>query len=130
VIEKPDSSYPLTIKPYRLPVSRAGEIDIDEITFEITNVSDETLNLTLVDQPPGYFIVDLPENIGPGETAEAALKVRPERLDQAFEKSITLEVNDNARSRFTVPVFRRFIGAGRQPKTQQTTTTGTGGGNK
>jgi hypothetical protein len=113
VVENPDSLYPITLKPYRIFVSRAGEVEVDEATIQITNVSDQDLGITLVDQPPGYFAIDFPENVGAGQTVEGKLKVRPEMLEQTFEKSITIELSDNAHSRFTIPVIRRFIGAGK-----------------
>jgi hypothetical protein len=119
VVQQPDSTYPITIKPYKLYVSRAGEIEVDEAVFDITNVSDANLGLSVVGQPPGYFEVELPENIIPGESAECKLKVNPEFLEGAFEKSITIELTDNAKSRFTIPVVRRLIGAGAKPKTSQ-----------
>jgi hypothetical protein len=130
VVERPDSLYPITLKPYRLHVSKAGEIEIDEATFEITNVSDQDLSLTLVDQPPGYFMFDFPETVGVGQTVEATLKVRPEMLSESFEKSITIEVDDDAHSRVTIPVVRKLIGAAKAPKADQSSAAQGGGGTK
>lgn len=91
-------------------MSRAGETEVDDAKFEVTNVSDEDLHISLVGTPPGYFQVTLPEVIKAGQTAECKLKVNPEFLAGAFEKSITLELSDMAQSRFTIPVIRRLIG--------------------
>jgi len=110
VVQQPDSTYPIIIKPYRLYVSKAGETDINFANFEITNVSDTDLGVKVAGAPPGYFDVELPETIKSGETAECKLMVRDDHLAEAFEKSITLELTDQAQSRFSVPVIRRFIG--------------------
>ena len=120
VVANPDSVYPVYFKPYKLWVSRAGEVEIDEAKFEMTNVSDAPLDVTLASQPPGYFQVDFPKTIKAGETAQCKLKVNPEYLGGPFEKSITFEFGDNAHSRFTIPVVRRFIGDAAQKSPQAT----------
>jgi hypothetical protein len=132
VLEKPDSTYPITIIPYRLSVSRADTIEISEAKFKITNVSDKDLGIKLVDSPEDYFAITLPNDIGPGQSAEGTLKLNPAYLAEPFEKSITLEVNDDAHTRFTLPVIRRFIGAGRpeeKPAAQSIPHKPGGGGN-
>ncbi len=118
IVQQPDSTYPIVVKPYKLYASRAGKVEIDEAKFDITNVSDADLSATVVSQPPGYFTINLPADIKPGQTAQASLKIDPDHLEEAFEKSITLELNDDAHSRFTIPVIRRLIGAEAIPKTQ------------
>lgn len=119
VVEQPDSTYPITVNPYRLFVSRADTIEVDETKFKIKNVSDQDLDLKIVSQPYGYFGLDIPRTVKAGQTIECKLKVRPDMLDKPFEKSITLELSDAAHSRFTIPVIRRFIGAANQPKTPE-----------
>jgi len=101
----------MVIKPYRLYVSKAGEVEIDESKFNVTNVSDEELKIKIVSQPPGYFDIEIPETVKAGATAECMLKVNPEYLKGAFEKSITIELSDKAQTRFTIPVVRRLIGS-------------------
>jgi hypothetical protein len=127
VVESPDSTYPITIVPYRLSVSRADTIEIDEAKFKITNVSDQNLGLSLVDTPPEYFEIHLPRDVAPGQAVEGTLKLNPAYLGKPFEKSITIEVSDQAHTRFTIPVIRRFIGPGR-PAAQSTPDKPGGGG--
>lgn len=118
-MEKPDSTYPITIVPYRLSVSRADTIEITEAKFKISNVSDQPLEVSLVSSPPDYFKVSLPGSIDPGKSAEGSVELNPAYMNDSFEKSITLEVSDAAQTRFTIPVIRRFIGAGHpQPAAQ------------
>lgn len=111
VIAQPDSTYPVVIKPYRVYVSRAGEVEVDESKFNVSNVSDQDLEVSVVGQPPGYFQLDIPKTVKAGESIECLVKVNPEFLADAFEKAITLEFSDLAHTRFTIPVVRRIIGS-------------------
>lgn len=110
VLQQPDSTYPITIKPYKLNVSKLDSFDIDDAVFTVTNVSDADLGVTVVSQPPGYFKIDIPGKIKAGEKAECLLTVNPEYLADAFDKSITLELDDASKTRFTIPVVRKFHG--------------------
>lgn len=118
IVTAPDSTYPVVLKPYKLSVSRAGEIEIDESSLAITNVSDQDLKVKVIDAPPGYFKVTVPKTIKKGEKGELILKVNPDYLKDPFEKSVTLEFDDPANSRFTVPVLRRLIGQEAQTGTK------------
>lgn len=110
VVRAPDSTYPVVMQPYRISVSRAGTVEIDEGKSTISNVSDQDLQVKVIDEPPGYFKIESPKVIKKGTKADVKLKVNKQYLDEAFEKSITLEFNDAAKSRFTIPVVRRLIG--------------------
>ena len=74
--------------------------------FTITNVSDSTVSLTLVAGLPGTFDVELPEKIEAGKSASGKLTLTAEALETKFEKSFTIQVDDEKKSRFTVPVKR------------------------
>lgn len=74
--------------------------------FTITNVSDRIVSLTLVAGLPGTFDVELPEKIEAGKSASGKLTLTAEALETKFEKSFTLQVDDENNSRFTVPVKR------------------------
>ncbi len=112
VVRRPDSTYPVIIKPYKLDISQFGEKVRDEIKFNITNVSDSNLNLTLIDMPEGLFELKLPKTIEAGKTAQGVLKLHQESIEMSFEKSITIELDDEQASRFTIPVkrTRRTVG--------------------
>ena len=108
VIQRPDSTYPAAIKPYKLDLTQFGEKIRNEVKFRITNVSDKSLVPTIVSSADEYFEVELPNSIGPGESGEAKLKLKEYSLDKEFEKSFTFELDDAASSRFTVPVKRKL----------------------
>jgi hypothetical protein len=79
--------------------------------FAIENVSPEDLEIKVVSQPYGYFKLDIPKKVKAGRTIECKLKVNKDKLKEEFQKSITVELNDAAKTRFTIPVIRRFIDA-------------------
>jgi hypothetical protein len=106
VVTNPDSTYPVVVHPYKLDLSQFGEKVRDEIKFTIHNVSTQPLTPTLIYSPSDFIEVTLPKQIGAGKTAEGTVKIRKEHLDKPFIKSFTLQMDDEKKSRFTVPVTR------------------------
>jgi hypothetical protein len=106
IVIQPDSTYPIVISPYKLNISQFGEKVRDEMTFKIENVSDEDLKPTIVDIPSDLFEVKLPDKLKAGKTEEAVLKLKDAALDQNFDKTFTIELNDQAKTRFSIPVRR------------------------
>lgn len=108
VVARPDSTYPLVMKPYKLDLSQFSEKLRDKIDFTITNVSDEKVDLSMIAFAEDYFEVKLPSSIEAGKTASCSLKLKKDHIKQNFEKSFTLETNDSKKSRFTIPVKRQI----------------------
>jgi hypothetical protein len=108
VVARPDSTFPVIIKPYKLDLTQFGEKVRDEVTFKMTNVSDEKIDVSMVSFAYEYFEVDLPSRISPGETAEVTLKLKKDAMDKEFEKSFTMQVSGEGDLRFTVPVKRKL----------------------
>lgn len=106
IVIQPDSTYPIVISPYKLNISQFGEKVRDEMTFKIENVSDEDLKPTIVDIPSDLFEVKLPDKLKAGKTEEGVLKLKDSALDQNFDKTFTIELNDQAKTRFSIPVRR------------------------
>ncbi|MBU8932420.1 MAG: DUF1573 domain-containing protein [candidate division Zixibacteria bacterium] len=106
VTPRPDSTYPIRMQPYKLDLSQLSDKVIDEIAFTIKNVSEEVVDLTMISYSAAMFDVDLPETIDPGKTVKAELKLTDDGRNSSFEKSFTLELNDQRKTRFTVPVKR------------------------
>ena len=111
VVQRPDSTYPLVMKPYKLDISQFGDKKRDEVKLTITNVSEQTQILKTVAYASEYFDLSLPTKIEAGASAEATVKLTQFGLDTEFEKSFTLEVHDSKTTRFTVPVKRKVRGA-------------------
>ena len=108
VVTRPDSTYPLIMRPYKIDLSQLGSKVIDKMSFEIRNVSDEDLKIKLIAYASEYFEVDLPKKIKAGETRKAKVKLRKEVLKKSFDKSFTIELSDEVHSRFTIPVKRKL----------------------
>jgi hypothetical protein len=118
VITNPDSTYPIIIKPYKFDISQFGEKERRKLEFKITNVSEEDLDIKLIDMPNGMFELKLPNKVKAGKTVSGKIAITDEFVSQEFEKSLTIELNDKAISRFTVPVKRtiRIPGKGSAEK--------------
>lgn len=108
VVRKPDSTYPIVVKPYKLDITQYGEKVRDTINFTITNVSDLPLQLTSIACPRDLFDVTLPQSIPPRKTASSLLKLSKKAIGMKFEKSLTIQLNDEKASRFTIPVRREL----------------------
>jgi hypothetical protein len=106
VVQRPDSTYPVVVKPYKLDISQFGEKVRDKMKFTIKNVSDQDIKLELIAGMPGYAEIDLPDEIKAGFTGAGEIRLEDEVLATNFEKSFTFQVNDEASSRFTLPVKR------------------------
>lgn len=108
VIQRPDSTYPIIVKPYKLDISQFGDRVRDRMKFTISNVSDKEVTLSLIASIPGYAEIDLPKKVGAGQSAGGEIKLLPSVLDKTFEKSFTIEVQGDTLKgvRFTVPVKR------------------------
>lgn len=105
VVKRPDSTYPLVFIPHRLDISQYGEKSREEAKFTIHNVSQEELEISLV-SAPSIFEVKLPSKIKPDSQEEASVKLKEAGQEEAFEKSITIQLSDEQHSRFTLPVRR------------------------
>ncbi len=108
VVARPDSTYPLVMKPYKLDLSQFGEKLRDKIEFTIMNVSDEKVDISMIAFADGYFDVKLPSSIAAGESASCSLKLKKDAIKKNFEKSFTIETSDSKNSRFTMPVKRKL----------------------
>ena len=106
VVMRPDSTHPIVIKPYKLDISQFGEKVRDRMSFNITNVSEQDLTLELIDLPVDLVEVDLPDKIEAGKSAKGELILKPKAIEESFEKSITIELDDQEKSRFTIPIRR------------------------
>ncbi|MDF1543593.1 MAG: DUF1573 domain-containing protein [bacterium] len=106
VVSRPDSTYPIVISPYKLDMSQFTEVTRDRISFTLENVSDQEIRPTLVYAPNDIMEVSLPELIGPGEKQDGMVLLNKQVLDNSFEKSFTIELNDEKNTRFTIPIKR------------------------
>ena len=109
VTDRPDSTYPIIIQPYKIDLSQFSEKVIEKKKFMIMNASDQKLKVSLISMPDDLFEIKLPKSIKPGKSAKGELKLRREAYGDSFEKSVTIEVvgvQDSDTTRFTIPVKR------------------------
>ncbi len=106
VMSVPDNSFPIKITPYKLNISRYGGNDFKEMEFTIKNVGEEDLEVNLIDLRDDMFKVELPKKIKAGKSEKGKIRINEEFLDREFEKSLTIELNDANKTRFTIPIRR------------------------
>jgi len=106
VITNPDSTFPIVVYPYKFDISQFGEAERKSLEFEITNVSDADLEIKLIDMPYQMFKLKLPKKVKAGKKETGKIEIMEDFITEEFEKSITIEVSDEAVSRFTIPVKR------------------------
>jgi hypothetical protein len=110
VVQHPDSIRPVRVKPYRLSLSKTAAVDIDSLSFVLTNSNkEEDLALAELNHPVEECEYALPDTIPAGGQATGWIKIRPEYADKEFHSSITLLLNDERRTRITIPIQRRFF---------------------
>jgi hypothetical protein len=83
------------------------------------------LNLSLVAAPAELFELDLPKSVKSGGKVTGTLTLKEEAISESFEKSFTIELNDEKQSRFTIPVKRTLRTAG-TPAEAEVPETGSG----
>lgn len=108
VVTDKDRTYPITISPSILDMGKSR--DGADMNFEISNVSDSDLHIRLIDKSCNCFGLKLPEIIGAGETVRGLISMKNAESKKPFEKSFTIEVDDEARTRFTIPIVRKTDG--------------------
>ncbi|MEA2030731.1 MAG: hypothetical protein U9N55_03945 [candidate division Zixibacteria bacterium] len=94
------------MQPYKIDLSQLTDKVIDEAEFTISNVSEEKLNIKMIDYCNEMFDVELPDSIDPRMTVKAVVKLKENAINESFDKSFTIELSDQNKSRFTVPVKR------------------------
>lgn len=97
---------PLNFEPYRIDVSQFTERPRRRARFVIKNQSDRDYKLTLIEAAETNFDVDLPSEVKAGNEAVGSVTVHEDLVDEPFEQSITIEIDDEEGTRFTLPVRR------------------------
>lgn len=119
IMQRPDSTYPIIIRPYKLDISQFSDKVRDKMKFTIVNASDSEVTLNLVADLPNFATIDIPKKIGARQSAGGEVKLLPLVLDKSFEKSFTIEVAGVTPSRFTVPVKRTLKAPGADTTSQK-----------
>lgn len=101
-----DSVGPLDVVPnlINIPMDKGPSKTTAE--FNIKNNMGSEIGLTLIDLPPDYFSVDLPESIPANGAAKGYIELTKKGTKNAFEKSFTFELNDKEKTHYSICVSR------------------------
>ena len=107
---KPEDHLPLSVVPFRFEFGHvpASGLDVDSIGFRIYNDKDHEVSIRVISQPIDGLEIALPELIEPKSEGFGFARLRPEYKEKEFDCSVTFEMSDEAKSRFTVPVRRKI----------------------
>ena len=108
LLAEPEKMAPVALTPPRLDVSQFGEKIRRVGSFLIENRSDRDFKIKLVDDYGKLFEIKLPDKVKAGESVTGRVRVLEEAVETEFEQSLTIEINDDKNSRFTLPVKRSY----------------------
>jgi hypothetical protein len=118
VQQRMDKTEPVVVEPSAIDVVQFGDKVRDKAEFAIEDKSNQDYKLSLVYYPSEIFDINLPKEVKPGKKAEGEIKIKKVADFEKFEKSFTIELNDEAHTRYTIPVTReiRELGVGESGK--------------
>ncbi len=95
--------HPIIMERHRVDLPQYGDEIIDTARIVIKNISGQDLHISLIESPE-EINVRMPKFIKAGGSASGMVRLKDSARDKDFWKSITFEVDDEKRSRFTIPV--------------------------
>jgi hypothetical protein len=106
----PKSNIPFTIIPYRFEFGQVpgSEISVDSVRFEIVNTLAHPINIEVISDPLEGLNIVLPDSIDANKSGYGYAKLGPQLSGKAFDYSVTFQISDDQKSRFTVPIRRKI----------------------
>jgi hypothetical protein len=108
VLTKPEAARPLVFDPVKVDVSQFGEKPRRKGTFKLTNFTSNDLTISVVDSSFKSFDVTIPGLIKAGQTVEGQVMVHKSSIQTEFEEAFTIELNDEGRTRYAIPITRLY----------------------
>ena len=108
IVRRPDSTWPMTVLPYKLDLTQMGEKVRDRITMTLQNVGPDPISLKSISVPSELFSVKFPDQIAGNQTAKVELVLTPEAVKKEFVSSMTIEVTGKEEYRYSIPVKRKL----------------------
>lgn len=107
---QPDSSRPLSIKPFKAELSKLGAKSIDSVGITFTNHQNIPIAMKVVSVLTDEYTVVYPDTIPAEGTATGYIKLSPAYADKEFKGSVTFEFAASAveNKRFTIPIRRKM----------------------
>ncbi|MFH1701409.1 MAG: DUF1573 domain-containing protein [Candidatus Zixiibacteriota bacterium] len=107
VFTDPVELTPLSIEPYSIEITEETVGPNDEISFSIINNSQSDVRLKPIEWAGHLYDIDIPEVIKAGETRQGKVILFAESYTKSFTKSITIELDDKDKTRYTLPVSKQ-----------------------
>jgi hypothetical protein len=102
---KPDSNFLVQISPNILDFNTIGLSENSEMEVVIRNITTTDLGIKIVDMPYEFVEGELSSKVAkPSEEIKLKVKLKREAKKASLTKSITLQLGDQNRNRFTIPV--------------------------
>jgi len=102
-------TFPVTFSPSRVDFSSLGEGTDNKRKLRIKNVSFAEIKLDILDYPRDLVELDYSQIvIQAGNIIELDIDLKGVTEKTEFKKSITLEINGEKESRFTIPIFKKI----------------------
>ncbi|UCE25391.1 MAG: DUF1573 domain-containing protein, partial [Candidatus Zixiibacteriota bacterium] len=95
---------PLNISPFEIEISNSTGPDRRQAAFLLENRGNREVTITLIDHDAATLEVELPGKVRAGQAATGWVRILPDVTVDELEKSITFELDDDSRSRYTLPV--------------------------
>ncbi len=108
VLTRADSARPVASIPYKFEFGKIGSNDIDSISFELRNYSNQDLTITKLSKQRTEFKLYLPESVPAGGSSKGYVLLNNAYRDKEFATSITLQTDDHHMSTLTIPVKRKI----------------------
>jgi hypothetical protein len=98
-----DSTHPVLLTPHEINFNEDNRDD--KIKIKVRNQTPENLRMQLVSYPRGVLEVDVSDKeIKPDHDRDIKVKIDHDFKGDDFKKSFTIELNDAAKTRYTIPV--------------------------
>lgn len=111
VIKRPETLFPVHVRPIRLIASQFGDSGSTEFKYTIINKSDEYAPLRLIYYDSTYYTLEIPTYIPPNDSVDGFIRLNELGFDNEFESSFTFEfINEESEpENYTVPIRRRIF---------------------
>ncbi|MEA3297871.1 MAG: DUF1573 domain-containing protein [candidate division Zixibacteria bacterium] len=108
LLDEPRKSKPVSLLPYKLDVSQFKPKPRLMADFRIINKDTVDYEIRLVDYADHLFDVTLPAVVKAGDSARGIVNVHESAIKTEFEHSLTFEINDKNKTRYSLPIVRKY----------------------
>lgn len=107
VVTTPESTFPIVIQPAIVEFAEGDSLVTKE--FTIINRATQPITPKVVSSPDNLVDITFPASIPATKSAKGTMRLKREGLVASFQKSVTIQLDDQAKSRFTIPIKRAGV---------------------